>query len=446
MSFFFRFFASLLPLLCTRCSLLLFFVSSSSSLKTGKTREIEREREEEAREEASSALLSLSLRGREEKETLSFFLFFSHPSSFPLFLPLSPTPPPPPPPDHQSQVGYVQSRWTFANPDESYLTKAQEISLNFHVKCEQFVHFAEGSFFNFNGTAGVWRRKTIVTVGGWQSRTTVEDMDLSLRTYVNGWKAVYLTEVTCVNELPAQFFAYRKQQHRWTCGPIQLWLKASKDIWASSLPLSSKLNLILCYFGVRKFATHWVSLGFFCTLVPLSVFEPEVNIPLWALVHLPVVVTVTTAIFTPKGWLHCILYVLFENAMGIVKLGAVVAGMLDLKHANEWVVTTKLGSSDKRPGTQAAAPARQCRVYPQEAAMAAFVLVAALYAMVSADKWSFAVFLTLQGLVFLAFGFNLIDAGNFLGQRLGANSPPTSAAKKAAAKAGAPLAKRTFTM
>ena len=344
------------------------------------------------------------------------------------------------------QVGYVQSRWTFANPDESYLTKAQEISLNFHVKCEQFVHFAEGSFFNFNGTAGVWRRKTIVTVGGWQSRTTVEDMDLSLRTYVNGWKAVYLTEVTCINELPAQFFAYRKQQHRWTCGPIQLWLKASKDIWASSLPLSSKLNLICCYFGVRKFATHWVSLGFFCTLVPLSVFEPEVNIPLWALVHLPVVVTVTTAIFTPKGWLHCILYVLFENAMGIVKLGAVVAGMLDLKHANEWVVTTKLGSSDKRPGTQAAAPARQCRVYPQEAAMAAFVLVAALYAMVSADKWSFAVFLTLQGLVFLAFGFNLIDAGNFLGQRLGANNPPTSAAKKAAAKAGAPLAKRTFTM
>ena len=308
------------------------------------------------------------------------------------------------------------------------------------------MHFAEGSFFNFNGTAGVWRRKTIVTVGGWQSRTTVEDMDLSLRTYVNGWKAVYLTEVTCVNELPAQFFAYRKQQHRWTCGPIQLWLKASKDIWASSLPLSSKLNLILCYFGVRKFATHWVSLGFFCTLVPLSVFEPEVNIPLWALVHLPVVVTVTTAIFTPKGWLHCILYVLFENAMGIVKLGAVVAGMLDLKHANEWVVTTKLGSSDKRPSTQAAAPARQCRLYPQEAAMAAFVLVAALYAMVSADKWSFAVFLTLQGMVFLAFGFNLIDAGNFLGQRLGANTPPTSAAKKAAAKAGAPLAKRTFTM
>ena len=81
------------------------------------------------------------------------------------------------------------------------MLQAQEISLNFHCKCEQYVQFATGSFFNFNGTAGIWRRKTIVTVGGWKSRTTVEDMDLSLRTFVNGWKAIYLTETTCVNEV-----------------------------------------------------------------------------------------------------------------------------------------------------------------------------------------------------------------------------------------------------
>ena len=80
-----------------------------------------------------------------------------------------------------------------------------------------------------------------------------------------------------VLQLPASFFAYRKQQHRWTCGPVQLWFKASRDIWASKLPLHRKLELILLYFGVRKFATHWVSLGFFCTLVPLSIFTPEVR-------------------------------------------------------------------------------------------------------------------------------------------------------------------------
>ena len=79
-------------------------------------------------------------------------------------------------------------------------------------------------------------------------------------------------------QLPASFFAYRKQQHRWTCGPVQLWRKAAVDIWASSLPLYHKLDLILCYFGIRKVATHWVSMGFFCGLVPLSVFTPEVPI------------------------------------------------------------------------------------------------------------------------------------------------------------------------
>ena len=132
-------------------------------------------------------------------------------------------------------------------------------------------------------------------------------------------------------------------------------------------------------------------------------------------------------------------------------MGAVVAGLLDLKHANEWVVTTKLGSSDKRPGTAAAAPPRQCRVWPQEAAMSVFVLTAALYSMFSADKWSFAVFLTLQGLVFLAFGMNWIDAGGVLGQRLGGYGAATGAAApkakadKAAVESGRPLAKRTYT-
>ena len=77
------------------------------------------------------------------------------------------------------------------------------------------------------------------------------------------------------SQLPASFFAYRKQQHRWTCGPVQLWRRAAPDIWRSALPLGTKLDLLLVHFGVRKFATHWVSLGFFCTLVPLSIFTPE---------------------------------------------------------------------------------------------------------------------------------------------------------------------------
>ncbi|KAL0045322.1 hypothetical protein WJX82_003810 [Trebouxia sp. C0006] len=325
-------------------------------------------------------------------------------------------------------LGFVQTRWTFTNADESYLTKAQEISLNYHCKCEQYAHFSSGTFFNFNGTAGVWRVRTIMDIGGWNSRTTVEDMDLSLRAYLAGWKGMYLRDVTCLNELPASFFAYRKQQHRWTCGPVQLWRKAAVDIWASSLPLHSKLDLILCYFGIWKVATHWVSMGFFCGLVPLSVFTPEVSVPLWALVHIPVLVTLTTVAFTPRGWMHCIHYVLFENAMGLVRLGAVIAGTLDTKRASEWVVTTKLGASHRRPGTAAPLPqVRTCRFYAGEMAMSVFVLTAAFYGMISMHRLTFSFFLILQGLAFLAFGLNMVDCGNLLGQRL---RPARPAAKK----------------
>ncbi|QDZ21927.1 nucleotide-diphospho-sugar transferase [Chloropicon primus] len=315
-----------------------------------------------------------------------------------------------------SDVGYVQTRWTFLNPNESYLTKAQEISLNFHVKCEQYVHFASGSFFNFNGTAGVWRRECIKSAGGWDARTTVEDMDLSLRAYLKGWKAVFLKDVTCKNELPSSFFAYRKQQHRWCCGPMQLWLKASKGIWRSKLPWYKKIYLNFCYFGVRKFGTHLVTLGFFCTLVPLSIFTPEVHVPFWALVWLPIAIAISTAAFTPRGWLHCVIYVLFENAMGIVRLWAVISGLLNLKRAKEWVVTTKMGSSDSRPATGQPPPGlRTCKLYTGEFIMSLFVLFAAVYGIFAVHRWDFSIFLSLQGLAFLAFGLNLVDMDALLG-------------------------------
>jgi len=317
-------------------------------------------------------------------------------------------------------VGYVQTRWTFTNPGESYLTKAQEVSLNYHMKCEQLTHSATGSFFNFNGTAGVWRLHCIEDAGGWMSRTTVEDMDLSLRAYIKGWKAIFLNDVTCLNEIPASFFAFRKQQHRWTCGPAQLWIKAHKDIWSSDISLFRKLELTIMYFGVRKCATHLVALGFFCSLVPLSIVTPEVSVPTWALVQLPVVVTLSTAAFTEAGWAYSILYVLFENAMGMVKLWAVVTALLDLQRAQEWVVTTKLGSSDKRPGSAALMPS--CKVYAGEllfGIMLTSLAVAGL--MLSTSQWGLASYFLVQGLVFVSFGFNMVDVGGLLGGRVDRN-------------------------
>eukprot|EP01026_Neomeris_dumetosa_P001823 TRINITY_DN1046_c0_g1_i1.p1 TRINITY_DN1046_c0_g1~~TRINITY_DN1046_c0_g1_i1.p1 ORF type:complete len:515 (-),score=43.63 TRINITY_DN1046_c0_g1_i1:1096-2640(-) len=314
-----------------------------------------------------------------------------------------------------SHIGYVQARWIFTNPDESLLTRAQEINLNFHMKCEQWTHFATGAFFNFNGTAGIWRRECIEDVGGWNARTTVEDMDLSLRAYLAGWKGVFLDGVTVLNEIPSNFFAYRKQQHRWTCGPVQLWKKASQDISNSKVSWLRKFELSYIYFGIRKVSTHLVNLGFFCFLVPLSVFTPEVSIPLWALVHLPIIVTLTTAFFTPEAWYYSVIYVLFENAMGIVKIFAVISGMLGLKRAQEWVVTAKMGQGSK--AGKASPQRRVCRFFAMETLVSIFILTAAFYSVVYVNRVTFAVFLLLQGLVFMAFGFNMVDADGLLGRR-----------------------------
>lgn len=217
-------------------------------------------------------------------------------------------------------------------------------------------------------------------------------------------------------QLPASFFAYRKQQHRWTCGPAQLWLKAHKDIWSSDISLFRKLELTIMYFGVRKCATHFVALGFFCTVVPLSIITPEVSIPTWALVHLPVIVTLSTAAFTPRGWAYSILYVLFENAMGMVKLWAVVTALLDLKRAQEWVVTTKLGSSDKRPGTTALIPS--CKIYAGELLFGGFLTSMATLGLMQFTHWGLSSYFLIQGLVFMAFGFNMVDVGGLLGGRI----------------------------
>ena len=167
------------------------------------------------------------------------------------------------------KAGFVQARWVYTNGAESILTRVQEISLNYHIRCEQYARFAAGLFFNFNGTAGVWRRQCIVDAGGWNNRTTVEDMDLSLRAYLRGWKFIFLDDVTCMNEIPADYDAYRKQQHRWSCGPMQLWRKAMAAVWSSDIPLAKKMYLNVFFFGTRMFATHIVSFFLYCTLIPI---------------------------------------------------------------------------------------------------------------------------------------------------------------------------------
>ena len=116
------------------------------------------------------------------------------------------------------KIGMVQVRWEHLNRDYSHLTQAQAIFLDGHFVIEHTARNRSGRFFNFNGTAGVWRKATIADAGGWQHDTLTEDLDLSYRAQLAGWQFVYLPEVVSPAEVPVEMNAFKSQQHRWAKG------------------------------------------------------------------------------------------------------------------------------------------------------------------------------------------------------------------------------------
>ena len=136
-----------------------------------------------------------------------------------------------------ARVGMVQARWGHVNRNYSMLTRAQAMLLDAHFVLEHGARYRGGCFFNFNGTAGVWRRQAIESAGGWQHDTLTEDLDLSYRAQLAGWRFVFLTDVVVPAELPVTMNAFKSQQRRWSKGSIQTCLKILPAILRSDLPL-----------------------------------------------------------------------------------------------------------------------------------------------------------------------------------------------------------------
>ena len=124
-----------------------------------------------------------------------------------------------------AKVGMVQARWGHINQDYSLLTKIQSILLDAHFVLEHGGRNRAGCFFNFNGTAGVWRREAIADAGGWQHDTLTEDLDLSYRAQLRGWRFVFLPHVVAPAEVPVEMNSFKSQQHRWAKGSIQTCMK-----------------------------------------------------------------------------------------------------------------------------------------------------------------------------------------------------------------------------
>lgn len=185
------------------------------------------------------------------------------------------------------RVGLVQLRWEHLNRHYSFLTRLQSIMLDGHFVIEHAARHYAGRFFNFNGTAGIWRKDAIADAGGWQHDTLTEDLDLSYRAQLRGWKFVYVPAVTAPAELPVEMNAFKTQQHRWTKGSIQTALKLLPQIWRSRFSLAVKIEatfhlannfaylfmlmvallmgpVMLARESVRLVVPFWVDLLLFC--------------------------------------------------------------------------------------------------------------------------------------------------------------------------------------
>ncbi|KVH92755.1 xyloglucan glycosyltransferase 4-like isoform X1 [Cynara cardunculus var. scolymus] len=340
-------------------------------------------------------------------------------------------------------LGLVQARWSFVNKDENLLTRLQNINLCFHFEVEQQVNGHFLNFFGFNGTAGVWRIKALEDSGGWLERTTVEDMDIAIRAHLNGWKFIYLNDVKVLCELPESYEAYKKQQHRWHSGPMQLFRLCLPAILSSKISKWKKANLIFLFFLLRKLILPFYSFTLFCVILPLTMFIPEAELPIWVICYVPVTMSILNILPSPKSFPFLMPYLLFENTMSVTKFNAMVSGLFQLGSAYEWVVTKKTGRSSEsdllafaeresksfneekiqrrlsESGLEMLGKLKEQetpvveiekkknRIYRKELALAFLLLTAATRSLLSAHGIHF-YFLLFQGLSFLAVGLDLI--------------------------------------
>ena len=174
-------------------------------------------------------------------------------------------------------VGMVQTRWEHLNQNYSVITRMMALAIDNHFSVEHGGRQAIDSFINFNGTGGMWRRKTIEDAGGWRSDTLTEDLDLSFRSQIKGWKFIFAENITTPSELPIQMSAVRTQQFRWTKGAAETGRKTLSNLWRSDANLLTKvvasfhmLNsfifLFLFIFALSTAALPFLGLANFMTL------------------------------------------------------------------------------------------------------------------------------------------------------------------------------------
>ena len=307
-----------------------------------------------------------------------------------------------------AKVGMIQTRWGHINRAYSLLTRVQAMFLDGHLLLEQVARSRSGRFFNFNGTAGLWRKSCIQESGGWQHDTLTEDLDLSYRAQLEGWKFVFLTDVVTPAELPVDMNGFKSQQHRWTKGSIQTCKKLLPRIWRSRLPLPIKLEATGHL--VSNFA--YLLLACLCVLLHPHAGGPQSGWLRVLLLDVPIFLTasLSVAVFYvcaqrelyPRGWMKQMLLLPALIALGvglsINNARAVLEAVFN--HRSEFKRTPKYGIEKKSQNW------RSCRYMPLRSLLPLIEMAFAIYFTYFIwFAWQHGQFFTLPFLIMFQGGF-----------------------------------------
>jgi cellulose synthase/poly-beta-1,6-N-acetylglucosamine synthase-like glycosyltransferase len=221
-------------------------------------------------------------------------------------------------------LAMAQTRWTYLNRDYSALTEVESILLDGHFVIEHGARARSGRFFNFNGTAGVWRRKAIDDSGGWQHDTLTEDTDLSYRAQLRGWRFIYLPDIECPSELPVEMNAFKAQQARWAKGLMQTAKKILPRVLRADLPFGIKSE---AFFHLTANISYPLMVLLSTLLLPAMIVRFYQGWLQMLLIDLPLFLASSCSIsgfyltaqraLYPKSWTRKIVYLPFVMAVGI---------------------------------------------------------------------------------------------------------------------------------
>jgi len=331
-------------------------------------------------------------------------------------------------------VGMVQTRWTHINRDYSLLTQIEAILLDAHFVIEHGSRVRTGEFFNFNGTAGMWRRQAIVDGGGWQHDTLTEDTDLSYRSQMAGWRFKYLPEVECPSELPIEMSAFKTQQARWAKGLIQVSIKLLPQIFSSKSTMTRR-NKIESIYHLTANIAYPLMVIMTALLVPSMICRFYQGWFQMLLIDVPLFTASTASIAVfyalsqrelfPKTWMKSLLYLPMLMAIGIgltvTNTKAVMEALFGMKSA--FVRTPKFRVTKKGEKSQANKYRKRLVLAPWiEILLGAWFMAAILYTF-SNHNYFTAPFLILFVVGFWYTGLMSLLQGRFERWRFGASKP-----------------------